>query len=540
MPTKTSSAVLSQTLHSITLTKIREIEKLSTSYEARKEVVLSNVNKPQFTGSQHDRIALLLKGVQDLQTILEGDEEVKTISRFVEQSKYDISFPPKLLDDYEQKLRLMLDIPSRELALAHLYSELLCEWMDSNASPDEEDTRMHLADGNNLDSDEFELVDKQKERLQQLCDRFEKVCFTPLETDTEAIKKYLQSLYDGAGREGKHDLERLRHSMQVSSDDLIENTESPFDKDTVQWCITSVLDESLLSDEKQKTLRDFKQNEVVLEEIADVLNMRWADFENWEWFAGPEGIPVIPRRDLSGKFRIWMDEDVLQAIFTQYMGVKWSVILKGYLREQVEYGQSWSDKKDDPAEQAFMDRWRFYTQIYKLPEDRVELRKTWVKDFFCNALPAEVDHVFGGYEVDRAAFIQAEPALGQTSRSIKQRLLHKMATDVFLQRKLHGHCAVVQTDLEWYATGLSHSTISAVMEFIGFPKKAYRLVHEISRSSLEYGWSMRGSNTNRTSQTPPRCSNVAWTREAHRRDGFVLCRLRNLQEDWNLCPSAPR
>jgi hypothetical protein len=66
--------------------------------------------------------------------------------------------------------------------------------------------------------------------------------------------------------------------------------------------------EDLLSDEKQSILQDFLQSDIVLGEIADVLNMRFADIKNWGWDAGDDGIPVMLRQGLNGKYRIWMDE----------------------------------------------------------------------------------------------------------------------------------------------------------------------------------------------------------------------------------------
>jgi hypothetical protein len=52
-----------------------------------------------------------------------------------------------------------------------------------------------------------------------------------------------------------------------------------------------------------------------------MLNMKYKDLKNWSWDAGDAGMPVEPRRQLNGKYRIMMDEDVLQALLLHYIGV---------------------------------------------------------------------------------------------------------------------------------------------------------------------------------------------------------------------------
>lgn len=47
------------------------------------------------------------------------------------------------------------------------------------------------------------------------------------------------------------------------------------------------------------------KDKVVLAEIVDVPNMRYVDLESWSWDAD-EGIPVAPRRQLNGKYRVVM------------------------------------------------------------------------------------------------------------------------------------------------------------------------------------------------------------------------------------------
>jgi hypothetical protein len=76
-------------------------------------------------------------------------------------------------------------------------------------------------------------------------------------------------------------------------------------------------------------LKDFLSNDVILGEIGDVLSMRLSALDRWSW---GDHVPLEQRRKLNGSYGIHMHEDVLQAIFLHYIGVKWSVFFKAAFR----------------------------------------------------------------------------------------------------------------------------------------------------------------------------------------------------------------
>jgi len=273
------ASVLSQTLQSITLTKIRETGNQRSKYESRKNSVLASASR--HSADQQARIAELLRGVSDLYPEAATlDARVANIHHWLEQSRYDATVPRAMLDSYEQLLRSKLEVQSRRLLLAHLYARLVAEWM----SPSQSSLPVDAA--NASDDSSIDIVDRQKERLQELCDKFESVVFEPLHTDETEIDLYINDMFPGD--EGQAALARLRKSIDSGARNLLRS-EAPFEQETLKQCISALLSEDLLSDEKQGILRDFLGNEVVLREIADVLNMRFADIEAWDWQAGEGG-----------------------------------------------------------------------------------------------------------------------------------------------------------------------------------------------------------------------------------------------------------
>jgi hypothetical protein len=193
-----------------------------------------------------------------------------------------------MLMKFEKELRSRLDIKSRKLELADLYSRLLIEWIES---PNMGDAEFSILESTSLD-DSFEVVQTvQKERLQQLREKFEQVVFEPLETSETEIHNYLHSLFKGDA--GERAFKQLRGRVSKMGKYMLAESQ-PFDLQNLKWCIKALLKNELLNDEKKTSLREFLQDEAVLNEIRDVLNMRYADLQNWSWSLGTEGIPVIP------------------------------------------------------------------------------------------------------------------------------------------------------------------------------------------------------------------------------------------------------
>ena len=236
-----------------------------------------------------------------------------------------------------------METETNKFELADIYSKLLVEWMEKRES-DEDMNGIDAEDEGLVDADDnYEFVERQKERLKELCDKFESVVFERQDIDPTKVTEWMENLFDGVGgkvgtslaswsrdcncndiphycHRGDTDIEGLRQSIERSCADLWSPTSLPFDADTVKTCIEEILVERNLSEEKQTHLREFLTNESILAEIADVLNMRWTDLNNWDWQA-PDGNHVYPRRDTSGKYRIWMDYDVLQAILSHFIGL---------------------------------------------------------------------------------------------------------------------------------------------------------------------------------------------------------------------------
>lgn len=116
------TSVLSRTLQSISLSKIRELDSRRNSYEARKRDFL---DKAHAASDPRDRLSFLLNGYRALSPKASTDRSLDNLERWLAQSKYDASIPESRLASFDHQLHAKLDVESRRLDMAHLYSRLL-------------------------------------------------------------------------------------------------------------------------------------------------------------------------------------------------------------------------------------------------------------------------------------------------------------------------------------------------------------------------------------------------------------------------------
>ncbi|OGM48909.1 hypothetical protein ABOM_003158 [Aspergillus bombycis] len=456
----TTTTTFSKTLQSLTQSKIRELEKQRIAYESSKSRVLAAAAHQT---DPRDRVACILQGLKALRSDDDNARDSKTanIERWLNQARYDSSIPEAKLDSFQEHLVAKLDAHSMRLNIADLYSRLLTEWMDlSPSSPGSDQIP-------NEEEDYLVVEERQKQRLQQLCDQFERVVFEPLETDEDEIHAFLDGLFPDD--DSRIALDKLREKVGRNCSELWHKTD-PFNIYSIRSCIRGLLTEDLLSEEKQGILKYCLENNVALTEIVDVLNMRYADLKNWDWHA-EDGIPVLPRQQLNGKYRIWIDDDVLQTIFAQYIAVRLCSMIKAILKEFIEKKSVWNWRPSPRMTERDGLRRQFYLSDYdRISNIETSRKNDYLESDFLFHMPLTETSLSerGMLYDDENNEDSADSSIDGPS-NMKQQLLRKVASQILLERQIYGQAAVVQSDMKWYATALPHSTILAVMRFFGFP-----------------------------------------------------------------------
>lgn len=171
-----------------------------------------------------------------------------------------------------------------------------------------------------VDQEDFDEL-TNKERLESRAE-WERAVFKPFQTDEQMIFQYFFTLF--GSKEPSRALAQLKKTVNAFENELAAPDQ--FNTSVLHWTINGLLSSDLLADDKRAVLKDFQANPTILAEVADVFNMRMAALDTWSW---GDSVPIEQRKKLNGTYGVYMHEDLLQAVFLQHIGVKWSVFLKG-------------------------------------------------------------------------------------------------------------------------------------------------------------------------------------------------------------------
>ena len=339
-----ASGIYSETLQSIVDAKLAELQRKRSTFEQSKTKLLDDASNKL---SDIDKVKTLTSGVKSLFGIRssngyvvhgssknhELEQKLANLERFLAQPQYDPSISMDMLCEWEQDLLQQLDVQSNRFEYASLYAQLVTEWLAAEKKipvkrePDE-DTDMEISNFEELES----------KQVIEAREKWAADVFEPRNTDPKAIQSYLNELFgkESEKKQTMKALNALRRKVTTFSNSLSQPNQ--FDEHVLRWVIKGLLKTDLLTEDKRNVLRDFLSNSVILNELADVLNLRLFALDTWSW---GESVRLEQKRKIQGHFAIIMHEDLLQAIFLQYIGVKWSVFFRQAFTEFIQHDGAW-------------------------------------------------------------------------------------------------------------------------------------------------------------------------------------------------------
>ncbi|KAJ5286208.1 hypothetical protein N7524_001514 [Penicillium chrysogenum] len=476
-----ANRALPQTLKSITATKISELSKQRVLFDRRKTEILAVANAAP---DLRTRAQALLDGISRLKGYSEdsldkddldldadsSDEESEdtltsrgvgrlqpedhtNIRRFLLQSRYDHSVSQAALQDRVTQLEKEL----RYLEIKHehgaFYSKLVTEWLselDGSITP--------TADTKSADSDQsFENVGRAEMHEQRAT--WESLVFTPAtHVNEDAIRSYLNDLFTQT-KLSRQALKDLRASIQ-SFETYLSSKREWFNVDELESVSRALLKTDLLGHEKTGILKELMRNNEVVQEVADVLNMRMASLDSWTWTGDSDGIPVEMRRQLNGKYRVFMDEDLLDALLLQYIGTMWAVKLRKTF-ERFLNSNAWKVLHEDiPEDHKEMRKYFLGPEANSGSGKINEIRKnTYADEYFMSQLPTS--NVEGACEYDD------EGSESKNALDTKHSLLHLLITESIIHKHQRGDFTAIRSDFEWFGPSMPHATMLTVLKFFG-------------------------------------------------------------------------
>ncbi|OTA54200.1 hypothetical protein K449DRAFT_358631 [Hypoxylon sp. EC38] len=548
-------SVFSETLQGITNTKLEELSKRRSDFETTKSNVIA------MSGNEKDpmrRLYILSQGVKACYALKLGkytkvhnaaqsrnsdlELELKNLDCFLSQAKYDPSVSIKMMHTWEESLLRHLDTQSLKYQYASLYAQLVTEWLSTEKSDevDEADVAM---------TEDFEdVADAIKKDARQ---QWERTVFEPAKVDEEKLRSYLDQLFGTKDTVTPARLKAL-NGLRDSIVDFENQMSMPnqFNHKTLKWVADGLLSSGLLSDEKRGVLKDFKNNPIILGEVADVLNMRITALDSWSW--GPS-IPLEQRRQITGVYNVLMHEDLLQALFLQYIGVKWSVFLKdafsSFRNTDGAWESSWKAIPSTDMQRRFYYlgsevnqevhnvhrlRDRIYYKHYFMAqlmdhesqqnkiaegEEEAEYQMSSTAQARTNLLQtqASLPRLFSGQShaghsmLQKRAMMSQHPAnFGYTTvpdeqwddddsdvgnetdsrnkqpMQSKQRLLRLLSTEIAINTKLYGEITAFHSVFEKWYTLLPHQTILTVLSFFGVSTTWLNFFKKFLRAPLKF------------------------------------------------------
>ena len=474
-PNSSTMSSFSQTLNSISLTKLHEVSKQLSDFNSHREKVLSSVSA---ASSSRERVQVLLDGLNAWRSVGFNSTDSSSgtrdyllnVEKFLVQAERDPSIGEASLREWEADFITYFDTEKAKYEYAELFGRLLSEWIASPTSVSEKTLAVSDKGELEMEIDEtFERVGRKEMHEQRAM--FESLVFTAKETDSAAIVAYLDDLF--SSKPAKEMLESLREDIRAYGENLLRDTK--LTNDDLKLAISSLLAADLLSNEKCDTLKEFTQNPTLLAEVTDVLNMHLASLTSWSWIPGgtaADAIPVEMRRQLNGKYRVYMDEEILQAVFLHWIGLKWAVRLKQNFKRFFK-SRAWKlptrplSKTENQRREYFLGE---DPKRFRLSEEPgtigAKRRADHERLFFMNQLP---DSLTGGGVSYDAEETTAKP--GETTAvGIKQALLHILTTECLFNTTLHNEFTVMRSDFAWFGPSLPHSSILTALRFFGVPE----------------------------------------------------------------------
>ncbi|CAM0143096.1 hypothetical protein VKS41_006140 [Umbelopsis sp. WA50703] len=420
---KTMSS-LNQILYEVTSEKILELQNQKDTLENYYRGVLK---KADTCSDLVQEIEILYEGIKEAPVHQKTNVNLESARFFIQNIAKDTSTSDQLRRQWIESFRKEIQYSICKCTYSYVFGKSLRdELKDVEAAP--------------LDN-EFYVVSKEKkeemnEREKTIKELEERV-FESGEIQADGLTSFLDQTFDMEDVAVKKALESCRKNTKEFCDELLKT-----DIETYQLknCVSGLLSSDLLNGEKQTSLQQLKENEPYLQDLATLLSSRLRAIKSWSWPV--HGVHVDVRRSIAGRYRAFLDEDIITALFLQYIGVSFAVHIKAELRKMYE----------GPL-------WKRVASKHSCIHNR---RKNTHTTNFLSVLPNTME--------SQGSFAYEYSDSGANNAvNVKNSLIHLLATDA----QLHKICkpdqpfTVVRTDMEWFGPSIEHESIKVVMKFLG-------------------------------------------------------------------------
>jgi len=482
-------------LQQVTQEKLEELKRQKNLMTSHFEPVLKRAEDK--TSNQKEILQLLYLAVKDspvqdiINTVL-----VENLKYVLQNSNDDPSISLQLVSAWVEKMKQEIQYSLRKCEYSYLYGSLLSEWLEI------EEKRLRKAAGSDAGSsasttpmevDEKPTIGTKDATLSKL----KNIMFSKPSTEEfngQEFRNFLsKELFD--------------FSQSVESEktlqEIIKETGNFFKIENyyvsthdVECCIKGLSSDELLSPEKKAALKELSANPEALEEVASLLTNRLKNLKRWDWPSNISEDPTDIRRGLAGEYKAFLNEDIITALFLQYVGVEWAAHFKNVFR-RIYNSRIWVKVESHPYSIEGR-RKEFYERSFlsALPNS-VQDQENKQQDEYARVDCAAQEECLQMSMAPQMASFGAAAPMAVANRSappramkmmakrsapqiipivpeidFKQSFLHVLSTEIKLNQVTHPEkpLCVVQADLETFGPSIIHEAALIVMEYFGVNK----------------------------------------------------------------------
>jgi hypothetical protein len=388
---------------------------------------------------------------------IDGGLNIDNLGIWLARVRIDPNFDKNVVKDWIRNLETYIKRGEVKLEFAKLCARLYTDWLESG---DAVTVRSDVSGPLPREASESDVPPGGREEMYEQLARLRSIIFEPTDIDTDALEVYLTELF--SSKAASTVWEEMRAGMFAFGKSLQDWT---ITAEEMRWTVESLLASDLMLPDKRAALREFTDNDTVLEEVANVVNMRLRALGSWKW---AEPITVDMRRYLNGKYRAFTDPDILDALFLQWVGVMWGMKFKQDARD-IFSSAAWKVGMGGDGSVNIPSNAISCTTPYGANRTINGERKSHrLSLFLAGHLPDNVLPVPNYDDPVDTAKDDLRDSTGATVE-VKQQLLNIMSTECQFNLSLYESHTIVRTDMDWFGPSLPHESILTLLRFFGVP-----------------------------------------------------------------------
>ena len=432
-----------------------------------------------------DKVLSLLHQMLEWGYKFTDENEVNALKAFLNQAAWDQSISKEKIKEWGALLSKKLQVQDNRYGLSEIFCKIVLEWIQHSFKSDAPDSQ--------------KSEEPQRQELFEQKEIWEHYAFNGATVNEQQITHYLLDLFSPIMSKNALDKEPLDMVRERISSYATNNL-LQVHRHSIKEAVNCILTEDLFSGDKRKSLESLRENNIILDELADVIRSELERIEDWDWEDQPLALHI--RRHINGKYRFYMDVEIIEAILIQLIGMAWAKEIR-YCFQIIVNSDAWNSSTDIHLTKKDIRRRKRFLGTSTVKEEQNEniqkLRHLMYNQFYFLAqLPdsstyASYDNDISdddngdddGDEDDGDEGLDHKKKPNSTG-FIKHLTLRLISTELLIQKHLHGECTYFQTDFKWFGPSIPHDTLWAVLKFFHFPEKWLRFFERFLKPEIVF------------------------------------------------------